>query len=196
MVVPDTPAAIADAHFVYATTARPRDLTKPVMTPEEAMADAVARIDAGQRVAVLFGPERTGLENDDIVRANAIVTVPVNPEFFSLNLAQAVLLLAYEWGRQGSAVPPAVLELAGKDLAQGQEVEALAAHWEGRLEDAGFFFPPEQVPAMKANRPDAGRGADLSRDAAADRLQAAQAGGVRRGWPAWNRGFCTRRHWA
>ena len=150
-VFADLRAAVADCDYVFATTARGRELVKEVVTPERAMAMARAMAAEGKRVGVLFGPERSGLENDDIILANAIVTVPVNPEFFSLNLAQAVLLVAYEWGRQGSAVPPSVLELAGKDLAQGQEVEALAAHWEGRLEDAGFFFPPEKVPAMKAN---------------------------------------------
>ena len=150
MVVPDTPAAIADAHFVYATTARPRDLTKPVMTPEEAMADAVARIDAGQRVAVLFGPERTGLENDDIVRANAIVTVPVNPDFPSLNLGQCVLLMAYEWRRARHA-EAGRMEMAGTDWAAAHEVEALAAHYEERMAEAGFFFPETKAASMKAN---------------------------------------------
>ena len=83
-----TAEAVGDAAYVYATTARPRDLTKPVFTPEAAMRDARERIGRGERVAVLFGPERAGLENDDIARANAIISVPVNPDFASLNLAQ------------------------------------------------------------------------------------------------------------
>jgi tRNA/rRNA methyltransferase len=104
-----TPEAVADATWVLATTARERDLTKPVYTPEEAMRDAKARIAAGGRVAVLFGPERAGLENDDIARANAIVSVPVNPDFPSLNLAQCVLLVAYEWRR--ATVPAEALQM-------------------------------------------------------------------------------------
>jgi tRNA/rRNA methyltransferase len=105
----------------------------------------------GKKVGVLFGPERAGLENDDIVRANAIVTVPVNPEFPSLNLAQCVLLMGYEWQRQGSTVPAVVMELARTELANREEVDRLAAHFEERLEAAGFFFPPTKVEGMKVN---------------------------------------------
>ncbi|OZA16669.1 MAG: hypothetical protein B7Y02_02965 [Rhodobacterales bacterium 17-64-5] len=110
-----------------------------------------AMVAAGKRVAVLFGPERAGLENDDIVRANAIVTVPVNPDFFSLNLAQCVLLLAYEWRRQTVEVPGVVMEMAGADYANGGEIAALAEHFEERLEAAGFFFPVLKAPRMKQN---------------------------------------------
>ena len=100
--------------FVYATTARDRDLTKEVFTPEAAMAGRrPKRIAAGQGVAVLFGPERAGLENDDIAKANAIISVPVNPDFASLNLAQCVLLTAYEWRRATTSTPP-----HGKSSAQ------------------------------------------------------------------------------
>jgi tRNA/rRNA methyltransferase len=102
----DVAGAVADCDFVLATTARVRGLTKPVMTPERAMAHARALGAEGKRVAVLFGPERAGLENEDVALANAIVTVPVNPEFYSLNLGQCVLLMAYEYGRQGSAQAP------------------------------------------------------------------------------------------
>lgn len=96
-----TAEALADTTFVMATTARPRDLTKPVYSPEFAMAEAARRIGTGQKVAVMFGPERAGLENDDIIRANAIISVPVNPDFPSLNLAQCVLLLSYEQPESG-----------------------------------------------------------------------------------------------
>jgi len=149
LITTTTPEALEDAAFVYATTARPRDLTTPVFTPEAAMADAARRIAAGQKVAVLFGPERAGLENDDIARANAIITVPVNPDFPSLNLAQCVLLTAYEWRRQAEATVPVDPGLAGADWATQIEVEKLAEHYEGRLEDAGFFFPPEKAGTMK-----------------------------------------------
>lgn len=148
---PDVGAAVADCDFVFATTARGRELVKEVVTPERAMAMARALAAEGKKIGILFGPERAGLENDDIVHANAIITVPVNPEFFSLNLAQAVLLVSYEWGRQGSDVPPSVLELAGKELASGREVQALGDHYEQSLDDAGFFFPPDKAAPMKAN---------------------------------------------
>lgn len=147
----DVATAVADCDFVFATTARGRELVKEVVTPERAMAMARAFAAEGKKVGVLFGPERAGLENDDIVQANAIVTVPVNPEFFSLNLAQAVLLLAYEWGRQGTELPASIMELAGKDLADRAEVQSLGDHYEERLEAAGFFFPATKAPAMKTN---------------------------------------------
>lgn len=134
--------AVADCRMVYATTARGRGLTKPVLTPEEAMADARRRAAAGQKVAVLFGPERAGLENEDVARASAIITVPVNPEFFSLNLGQAVLLMAYEYGRhtlpRGTEAPA--------EPASAVEVEKLGDHWEERLEEAGFSSPPRRPP--------------------------------------------------
>lgn len=145
------PEAIADCAFVFATTARGRDLTKPVMTPERAMAHARALSAAGRKVAVLFGPERAGLENEDVARANAIVSVPVNPDFPSINLAQAVLLCAYEWRRQGAEHVPEALALAGTDLATAVEVERLGDHFEERLEAAGFFFPEAKAAGMKLN---------------------------------------------
>lgn len=141
--------AVGDATYVYATTARPRDLTKPVFTPEAAMGDARERIGRGERVAVLFGPERAGLENDDIARANAIISVPVNPDFASLNLAQCVLLTAYEWRRATEAVDGMVMEMAGTEPASHVEVEKLAEHYEGRLDEAGFFYPEEKAEGMK-----------------------------------------------
>lgn len=144
-----TADAVGDAAYVYATTARQRDLTKPVFTPEAAMRDAAERIRRGERVAVLFGPERAGLENDDIAKANAIVSVPVNPDFPSLNLAQCVLLTAYEWRRATTEVETVTMELAGTEMASQMEVEKLAAHYEDRLEQAGFFFPETKAEGMK-----------------------------------------------
>ena len=139
--------AIRDCHYVFATTARGRDLTKPVLTPEAAMAEARALGAEGKQVAVLFGPERAGLENEDVALANAIITVPVNPAFYSLNLAQCVLLTAYEYRRQTVETTPR----QEVDLAQGIEVERLGDHFEERLEAAGFFFPPEKSAAMRLN---------------------------------------------
>ncbi len=146
-VYDDLAGAIGDCEYVFATTARGRELAKPVLSPERAMQEARAMVAAGRKVAVLFGPERAGLENEDIARANAIITVPVNPEFVSLNLAQTVLLTAYEWRRQGGDVVHEVL--ANTEFASAIEVEKLAEHYEARLEDAGYFFPPTKAPAMK-----------------------------------------------
>ncbi len=141
--------SVGDCSYVFATTARARGLTKPVVSPQRAMEIAREKIAAGEKVAVMFGPERAGLENEDIARANAIISVPVNPEFASLNLAQCVLLTAYEWQRQSVQVIPEVVELAGSEWASVIEVEKLSEHYEGRLDEAGFFFPPEKAEGMK-----------------------------------------------
>ncbi|CUH69482.1 putative tRNA/rRNA methyltransferase [Thalassovita autumnalis] len=150
--VHDTVAeALDDCTFVFATTARGRGMTKPVYSPEAAMELARQKIAAGEKVAVMFGPERSGLENEDVARANAIITVPVNPEFFSLNLAQCVLLTAYEFRRQSVEIEGERVEMAGSDWASTIEVEKLAEHYEERLDQAGFFFPPEKAEGMKVN---------------------------------------------
>ena len=147
----DVPAAIADCTYVYATTARPRGMTTPIVTPERAMQQARAIAAEGGKVGVLFGPERAGLENDDIARANAIISVPVNPDFPSLNLAQCVLLTAYEWRRATVEVAPEVMEMARTDFATGAEIAALGDHIEARLDEAGFFFPEDKADGMKRN---------------------------------------------
>ena len=144
-----TAEAVADCGTIYATTARPREMTKRVLTPEAAMAEARQVMAGGGRVAVLFGPERAGLANDDVVLAEAIVSVPVNPAFGSLNLAQCVLLTAYEWrrtGTEGGTVPAEMPERA----ASG-DVGRLLDHLTGELDAAGFFFPEHKRAAMLAN---------------------------------------------
>ena len=146
-----TDAALADRTYTYATTARIRDLTKPVLTPEAAMVDAASRIANGEKVAVMFGPERAGLENADVARANAIINVPVNPEFASLNLAQCVLLTGYEWQRATANAPAQRTEMAGTDRATGEQVAALASHYEQALTKAGFWFPDHKEDSMKLN---------------------------------------------
>jgi tRNA/rRNA methyltransferase len=146
-----TAEAVADCTYVFATTARSRDLTVPVMTPEHAMNVAREKIAAGQKVAVLYGPERAGLENDDIALANAVINVPVNPEYASLNLAQCVLLTAYEWMRGATDVAPERMSMAGSDWASQGDVDALARHFEDRLDEAGFFFPEPKAEGMKIN---------------------------------------------
>ena len=145
----DVRAAVADCDYVFATTARGRELTKPVMTPERAMMLGREMAAAGKRVGVLFGPERAGLENEDVAQAQAIVTVPVNPEFFSLNLAQCVLLLGYEWGRQGADVPAQVMAMGRTEFASGEDVARLGDHFEERLAAAGFFYPEGKAVGMK-----------------------------------------------
>ncbi|MDE0695678.1 MAG: RNA methyltransferase [Boseongicola sp.] len=148
-VVGSTSEAVSDATFVYATTARSREMKKDVLTPQVAMEDAAAKVAGGQDVAVLFGPERAGLQNDDVARANAIISVPVNPEFPSLNLAQCVLLAAYEWRRASGSARRRVRDQSDPLPASHAEVERLASHYETRLQDAGFFFPPEKAAGMK-----------------------------------------------
>ncbi|MFY9466605.1 MAG: RNA methyltransferase [Lentibacter algarum] len=144
--------ALEDTTYVFATTARIRGLTKPVMSPERAMVLAAEKLAAGEKVAVLFGPERAGLENEDVARANALITVPVNPDFPSLNLAQCVLLTAYEWRRAQGEISHERMEIArGGDPATGGDIEAWATHLEERLDERGFFFPPEKAANMKTN---------------------------------------------
>lgn len=150
-VMDTTEQAISDLHYVFATTARGRDLTKPVVTPERAMEQARAMVAEGQKVGILFGPERSGLENPDIARANAIISVPVNPAFASLNLAQCVLLLAYEWRRQQGDTAPEVLELAGTKRAESIEIQKLSETLEARLESVGFFWPDHKAESMVTN---------------------------------------------
>jgi tRNA/rRNA methyltransferase len=149
LLADDLPGALKDCHYVYATTARGRDLTKPIFSPEEAMRDAARRISEGQQVAVLFGPERAGLENGDVVRANAIITVPVNPDFPSLNLAQCVLLTAYEWRRAAEAVPESHVHMHNTQWADQVEIEALATHYDVVMGQAGFFYPDHKAANMR-----------------------------------------------
>ncbi len=145
----DTDAAIADLNYVYATTARPRGMTKTVFTPEQAMQDARARIGRGEKVGVLFGAERAGLENADVIRANAVVTVPVNPAFASLNLAQCVLLTAYEWRRSGNATLPERPEKARP--ATREEVTRMIDELSARLEAGNFFWPEHKRQSLEDN---------------------------------------------
>ncbi|MES2289902.1 MAG: TrmH family RNA methyltransferase [Pseudomonadota bacterium] len=136
--------AVTDCAHVYATTVRKRGVIKPVVDPAEA---AGMIRGAPERSAVLFGPERAGLETDDVALARAILTVPVNPEFGSLNLAQAVILVAYEWSK-GAALPqPPKTEIAPP--APHEELEGLIMQIDGALDYAGFYFPPDKVPTTK-----------------------------------------------
>ncbi len=150
-VVETTEQALEDLNYVFATTARSRDLTKTVLTPERAMAQAREMIAAGQKVGVMFGPERAGLENADVVRANALISIPVNPAFASLNLAQSVLLNAYEWRRSAQDVAPELREMGKTRFATHIEVAKFTEHLEGRLDDVGFFWPEHKRDSMIEN---------------------------------------------
>ena len=136
--------AIADCNHVFASTVRRRDLVMPVIGPEE----MAARISASpERSAILFGPERSGLETEDVALADAIVTVPINPDFGSLNLAQAVILLAYEWSRgSGLAQPPA---RQTEPPAPHGELDGLIGQLDGELVAKGYFHPPSRTQATR-----------------------------------------------
>jgi tRNA/rRNA methyltransferase len=144
-------AAVADLNCVFATTARERGQVKRVLTPADAMPETAARMARGEKHGILFGPERTGLDNDDVALADAIITFPVNPAYASLNLAQAVLLVAYEWMRaaNGGGVPFAQSERS--PAAPREMVVSFFEYLEGELERAGFFRPPGKLPLMRRN---------------------------------------------
>ncbi len=129
-------AATADCNLIFASTVRRRDLVMPVVGPEE-MADEIAQ--SSGRSAILFGPERSGLETEEVALAKAIVTVPINPEFGSLNLAQAVILLAYEWSRRAQLSQPTVKETELQ--APHGELEGLIVQVNGELDAKGYFHP-------------------------------------------------------
>jgi tRNA/rRNA methyltransferase len=136
--------AVADCAHVYATTVRKRGVTKPVVTPEQAA--AAIRAEPGGS-ALLFGPERSGLETDDVAVARTILTVPINPEFGSLNLAQAVILAAYEWSKGQQLEQPPAVEL--DPPAPQVELDGMIEQLDGMLEAAGYYFPPDRVPASR-----------------------------------------------
>jgi tRNA/rRNA methyltransferase len=142
--------AIADLQRVYATTARPRELRLPVLTPREAAAELADAAWAGQATGILFGGERAGLETADIALCQAVVTVPVDPRFHSLNLAQAVALAAYEWRMTQAAAAPPKFRPAAPPADQAAML-GLYEHLERELDAAGFFHPPEKRPSMVQN---------------------------------------------
>jgi tRNA/rRNA methyltransferase len=136
--------AIADCSHIFASTVRRRDLVMPVIGPPEMAARIAA---SAERSAILFGPERSGLETEEVALANGIVTVPINPEFGSLNLAQAVILLAYEWSKDGRLAQPTVKEL--EPPAPHGELEGLIAQLNGELNAKGYFHPASRTEATK-----------------------------------------------
>jgi tRNA/rRNA methyltransferase len=136
--------AVADCTTIFASTVRRRELTVPVVGPAE-MASEIHS--ARGRSAILFGPERSGLATEDVAIASKIVTVPINPEFSSLNLAQAVILLAYEWSRGRALEQPTVKDT--EPPAPHSEVEGLIGQVDAALEAAGYYFPPHRTQVTK-----------------------------------------------
>jgi tRNA/rRNA methyltransferase len=144
--------AVADLSFVYATTARERDGFKPVRGPQEACRALRDRFDRGERTGILFGRERFGLSNEEISLADEIVTFPVNPSFASLNIAQAVLLMSYEWMKSGLEGPTQT-PFSGPDMkpASKQQLFSMFEHLESALDARGYFRPPDKKPRMVEN---------------------------------------------
>lgn len=136
--------AVADCAHVYATTVRKRGVTKPVVTPEEAAREIHG---AQGRCAYVFGPERSGLETEDVAVARKILTVPINPEFGSLNLAQAVILCAYEWSKQADLAQPTITDLG--EPAPQAELEGMIEQLDALLVKVGYFFPPDRAGATR-----------------------------------------------
>ena len=143
--------SLADLKIVYATSARPRDLVKLVLTPAEAAREMRAHRAAGTECGVLFGPERTGLVNDDVAFADAVISVPLNPAFSSLNLAQAVLVIAYEWFQSGDDTPGLVFRHGEYPPADKLHLKSFLDRLETELEACGFLRTEHMRAAMVRN---------------------------------------------
>lgn len=143
-VFPTLADAVADCAHVYATTVRKRGVTKPVVTPEQAAAEIHS---AAKRSAIVFGPERSGLETEDVALARKIITVPINPEFPSLNLAQAVILVAYEYSKGQALSSPPTTDLG--EPAPQEELDGMIGQIDAMLVEAGYYFPPDRTVATR-----------------------------------------------
>lgn len=139
--------AIADLHFVFATTARTRDMVKPVFTPESAVKET--NKNSKQRIGILFGAERTGLLNEEVMMAQAIINIPTNPEFSSLNLGQSVLLMAYEWSKQKTQQP--TQNEKESTTATQEEIQTFLSRLETDLDNRHFFRSSNLKPTMVRN---------------------------------------------
>jgi tRNA/rRNA methyltransferase len=139
--------AVADLQHVYATTARHRDMVKHEVTPAQAAREMRHHGTAGERCGVLFGRERIGLLNEEVNLSDRVLNVPLNPAFSSLNLAQAVLLVGYEWFRSGDETPPVKLVEAGQEKVSRRQLLVFFDHLETALDRHGFFRVPEKKPA-------------------------------------------------
>ncbi len=143
-----TAAAVLEIQHLYAATARHRDMVKHVLTPRAAVREMREKQTRGESCAILFGAERAGLNNDDVALCDSIVRVPVNPAFASLNLAQAVAIIAYEWFAAGDQAPAVELALGDARPASRAELIGLFEHLERELDSHNFFRPPERRPSM------------------------------------------------
>lgn len=143
--------AIADKHLILATTARPREMTKPVYHPKKAMELVNNTLKQDQKCGILFGAERTGLENSELVMADGIIEIPLNPAHMSLNLSQAVLLVGYEWYQSCHCEDNSRYETAGAKIATKQEVDTLLAHLENELDKRGYFRFSDKKERMSRN---------------------------------------------
>jgi tRNA/rRNA methyltransferase len=142
---------VADLRHVYATTIRDRHMVKRVVTPRFAATEMRQHIAAGEGCGVLFGPERAGLINDHVSLAETILSVPLNPAFSSLNLAQAVLVVAYEWFTAADQTPPVQLDTAHSIPAPKEALIHFFAHLEEELDRSGFMRDPDKRPTMVRN---------------------------------------------
>jgi tRNA/rRNA methyltransferase len=143
--------AVADLQHVVATTARTRELVQRIVTARHAASEIRGWIAAGERAGILFGPERTGLENDDIVQADTALSIPLNPQFSSLNVAQAVLLVSYEWIASADETPVERMSDHATRPADKGELQNLFAHLERALDQSGFLRHQAMRPAMVNN---------------------------------------------
>src|SRR5476651_2889077 len=143
--------AVADLERVVATTARNRELSQRILTARHAASEVRSWIGQGERVGILFGPERTGLENDDLVHADTVLSIPLNPQFSSLNVAQAVLLVAYEWAASGDTTPVERLAEHATRPANKEEMQNLFEHLERALDQSGFLRHKDMRPGMVLN---------------------------------------------
>ncbi len=143
--------AVADLHRVFATCPRPRHIIKPVLTARQAAADVRDAAARDLRCGILFGPERAGLDNDDMAQADTLVKYPLNPEFDSLNLAQAVMVMAYEWWTAADATPPRQLLTHKTEVATKAELESFIEHLVDQLDACGFLRNAPKRPGMVRN---------------------------------------------
>jgi tRNA/rRNA methyltransferase len=161
-VFSDTASAVADLHATYATTARSRDMVKEVVVPRVAIADFAARAAQGEKTGLMFGPERTGLINEDLVCAQKIIHIPANPAFSSFNLAQSVLILAYEWLTAAHPATDSQTPYHKTRPATREEMFGLLTRFEEALDERGFFSTEAMKPSMVQNFRNALMRAELS----------------------------------
>jgi tRNA/rRNA methyltransferase len=147
----DVPSAIAGLVHLYASTARERMMVKRAVGPREAASEMRGYLAAGEPCGVLFGPERTGLLNDEIALADTVLSVPLNPGFSSLNLAQAVLIVGYEWFTALASPPPERLHLGRSRPANKEQLLAFFEHLEEALDESGFLRTADKRPSMVRN---------------------------------------------